>query len=126
MPTSISMLEHPTVGPTQKRKKKEGKEEKGILISSDHAGLTQKNLVRVSIEVNISKYQPDRLLTFSLLNAQSVKIKDLIIHHQIVQNEPNILLLTKSWLTSTETDKIWIDSSDLNKDRYVNISHKGK
>ena len=40
-----------------------------------------KNLVRVSIEVNISKYQPDRSLTFSLLNAQSVKNKDLIIHH---------------------------------------------
>ena len=77
-----------------------------------------KNLVRVSIEVDISKDQPDMSLTFSLLNAQSVKNKDLIIHHQIVQNKTDILLLTKTWLTSKETDKICIDSSDLNKDRY--------
>ena len=34
-----------------------------------------KNLIRVSIEVNISKYQPDRPLTFSLLNAQSLKTR---------------------------------------------------
>ena len=77
-----------------------------------------KNLVRVSIEVKISKYQPDRSLTFSLLNAQSFKNKDLIIHCQIVQNKIDILLLTETWLTSKEIDKIWISSSDLNKDRY--------
>ena len=66
-----------------------------------------KNLVRDSIEVNISKYQPDRSLTFSLLNAQSVKNKDSIIHHQIVQSKTDILLVTETWLTSKESDKIY-------------------
>ena len=47
-----------------------------------------------------------------------VKNKDLIIHYQIVQNKTDILLLTETWLTSKETDKIWLDSSYLNKDRY--------
>ena len=28
------------------------------------------------------------------------------------------MLLTETWLTSKETDKIWLNSSDLNKDRY--------
>ena len=46
------------------------------------------------------------------------KNNDLIIHCQIVQNKTDILLLTETWLTSKESDKIWIDSSDLNKDRY--------
>ena len=27
-------------------------------------------------------------------------------------------MLTETWLTSKETDKIWLDSSDLNKERY--------
>ena len=35
-----------------------------------------------------------------------------------MQNKTDILLLTETWLTSKETDKIWMDSSDLNKDRY--------
>ena len=94
-----------------------GKEEKRHLNTIRPCRANPKNLVRVSIEVIICKYQPDRSFTFSLLNAQSVKNKDLIIHHQIVQNKTDILLLTETWLTSKETDKIWIDSSDLNKDR---------
>ena len=56
-----------------------------------------KNLIRVNIEVNISKYQPDRSLTLSLPNAQSVKNKDSIIHHQIVQNKTDILLVTEDF-----------------------------
>ena len=78
----------------------------------------EKNLVRFSIKVDISKYEQDRSLTFSLLNIKSVKNKDLIMHHEMVQNKIDILLLTETWLTSKETEKIWIDSSDLNKDQY--------
>ena len=77
-----------------------------------------KNLVRVTIKVDISKYQQDQSLTFLLLSVQSVKNKDLIIHHEMVQNKIDILLLTETWLTSKETDKIWIDCCNLNKDRY--------
>ena len=36
----------------------------------------------------------------------------------MVQNKIDILLLTETWSTSKETDKIWIDSPDLNMDRY--------
>ena len=78
-------------------------------MSSDDVGQSQKVLDRVSIEVNTTMYQPDRSLTFLLLNAQSVKTKDSIIHHQIVQNKTDILLVTETWLTSKESDKIWLD-----------------
>ena len=77
----------------------------------------QNNLVRVN-KVNIGKYQPDKSLAFSFLNAQSIKNKDSTIHHQIVLNKTDILLVTEMWLTSKDTDKIWLDPSDLNKEGY--------
>ena len=95
-----------------------GKRRKRLLDIIRPCRANPKNLIRVRIEVNISKYQPDRSLTFSLLNAQSVKNNDQIINHQIVQNKTDILLLTETWLTSEETDKIWLVSSDLNRDSY--------
>ena len=67
-----------------RRGKRGGKRRKRHLNIIRPCSANPRILVRVSIEVNISKYQPDRSLTFSLLNAQSVKNKDLIIHHQIV------------------------------------------
>ena len=67
----------------------------------------QNNLVRVNIEVNIGKYQPDKSLAFSSLNAQSIKNKESTIHHQIVLNKMDIMLVTETWLNSKDTDKIW-------------------
>ena len=58
-----------------RRGKRGGKRRKRHLDIIRPCRANPKNLVRVSIEVNISKHQPDRSLTFSLLNAQSVKIK---------------------------------------------------
>ena len=101
-----------------RRGKRGGKRRKRHLNIIRPCRANPKNLVRVSIEVNISNYQPDRSLPFSLLNVQSITKKDLIIHHHIVQNKTDILLLTETWLTNKETDKIWLDSSHLNKDRY--------
>ena len=78
----------------------------------------QNNLVRVNREVNNGKYQPGKSLAFSLHNAQSFKNKECTIHHQIVLNKMDILLVTERWLTSKDIDKIWLDSSDLNKESY--------
>ena len=67
----------------------------------------QNNLVRVNIEINIGKYQPDKSLAISLFNAQSIKDKESTTHHQIVLNKMDILLLTEMWLTNKDTDKIY-------------------
>ena len=75
-----------------RRGKRGGKRRKRHLDIIRPCRANPKNLVRVIIEVNISKYQPDRSLTFPLLNAQSLKNKDLIIHHQIVQDKTDILV----------------------------------
>ena len=110
-----------------RRGKREGKRRKMHLDIIRPCMANQNNLVRADIEVNIGKYQPDKSLAFSLLNAQSIKNKESTINQQIILNKMDILLVSETWLTSKVTNKIWLESSKSKQGKLqVLISHKKK
>ena len=45
---------------------------------------------------------------------QSVKNKDLILHQYICDNKTDLCILTETWLTDSDTDKVWISCTSLN------------
>ena len=56
---------------------------------------------------------------------QSVKNKDLILHHYICYNKIDLCILTKIWEKDSDTDKIWISCTSLNnRSLRIDISNR--
>ena len=53
-------------------------------------------------------------IKLSTINVQSVKNKDLILHLYICDIKIDLSILTETWLTDIDTDKIWISCTSLN------------
>ena len=64
---------------------------------------------------NITKYQPEKQFTLSLLNSQSLKPKETMVHHHLESERVDALVITETWLSDKDADKVWINSSDLIK-----------
>ena len=58
--------------------------------------------------MDISTYNSDKSLQFSLLNAQSIHNKDEIVHHHMITEKIDALLVTETWLSDKDSDKIWL------------------
>ena len=52
------------------------------------------------------------------LNARSVKNKDHFIAQQLHETDVDIALITKTWLKDTDTDKAWLNQSELRQSNY--------
>ena len=48
------------------------------------------------------------------INVQSVKKKDPMLHRCICDNKVDLCTLTETWLTDSDTDKVWISCTSLN------------
>ena len=56
---------------------------------------------------------------------QSVKNKDLILHQYICDNKIDLCILTETWLTDSDTDKVWISFTSLNnRSLRIDTSHR--
>ena len=72
------------------------------------------NLIKVDIN-NLPHNQADqKTIKLSTINVQSVKNKDLILHEYIYDNKIDLCILTETWLTDSDTGKIWISYTSLN------------
>ena len=74
-----------------------------------------------SIEEHLSKLMKiNHIKTGNLIvgqcNISSIKAKHLLVSDLLHDYSLDVLLLTETWLT--DKDKIWIDSSEFNKDPY--------
>ena len=47
------------------------------------------------------------------INAQSVRNKDTLLTQEIVTNNIDVILITKTWLNDTPQDTAWLHQSDL-------------
>ena len=66
-----------------------------------------------------------KTVKLSSINVQSVKNKDLNLHHYICNNIIDLCMLTKTWLTNSDTDKIWISFTSLhNKSLKIDTSNR--
>ena len=57
-------------------------------------------------------------LTMSLLNAQSIKNKELLLHGQLIHHDVDICILTETWLSDSNLDRTWLQYTVLNKVPY--------
>ena len=57
-------------------------------------------------------------LTLSLLNAQSIKNKELLLHGQLIHHDVDICTLTETWLSESDSDRTWLQYTVLNKVPY--------
>ena len=57
-------------------------------------------------------------LTMSLLNAQSIKNKELLLHGQLIHHDVDICVLTETWLSDSDLDRTWLQYTVLNKVPY--------
>ena len=57
-------------------------------------------------------------LTMSLLNAQSIKNKELLLHGQLIHHDVDICILTETWLSDSDLDRTWLQYTVLNKVPY--------
>ena len=59
------------------------------------------------------------------LNIQSIKSKDLQVSELLEDYSLDILILTETWLTKSEIDKQWLETTQLNRHPY-NLLHKNR
>ena len=57
-------------------------------------------------------------LTLSLLNAQLIKNKELLLHSQLIHHDVDICILTETWLSDNGSDRTWLQYTVLNKVPY--------
>ena len=73
----------------------------------------KENLIQIHGDDKLTK--PDKSINFSLLNARSIKSKDCQLHHHLHSNKIDFAVIMETWLSNGDTDKIWLESMDLNK-----------
>ena len=78
-------------------------------------GSNPANIKFIMQKENITKYQPEKQFTLLLLNSQSLKPKEITVHHHLELEKVDALVITETWLSNKDADKVWINSSDLNK-----------
>ena len=62
--------------------------------------------------------QLERNITISVFNVQSIRNKEALILDHLLQHKVDLAVVTETWLMDTDRDKVWLQSSDVNKDIY--------
>ena len=81
-------------------------------------GANKNNLVNVEIMKNRPKALKTSNTRFVLVNARSIKNKDLMLHQHLIEKEIDICIVTETWLVQTDIDKIWYESTVLNRNQF--------
>ena len=58
------------------------------------------------------------ILTLSILNAQLIKNKKLVLYGQLIHHDVDICILTETWLSKNDSDITWLQYTVLNKAPY--------
>ena len=76
--------------------------------SVNHSNLTQVNITN---DRRVRKFT--KQLNIVLLNSQSIKNKDELIAEYLISNNIDACILTETWLTNNDNDKIWLECSEV-------------
>ena len=60
-----------------------------------------------------ARWNPDVNLT--LLNVQSYRYKEMVLIDYLLEHNKEIFVVTETWLRNSDSDKIWIDASELSE-----------
>ena len=81
-------------------------------------GVNKNNIVNVEITRNSPKVLKRSNTRFALVNSRSIKNKYLMLHQHLVEKEIDICVVTETWLGQTDINKIWYESTVLNRNEF--------
>ena len=81
-------------------------------------GINRNNLVNVEITRNSPKVIKRSNTRLALVNSRSIRNKDLMLYQHLVEKEIDICVVTETWLGQTDIDKIWYESTVLNRNEF--------
>ena len=81
-------------------------------------GVNSANLICIKMDTTQSMIDTKLKLTMSLLNAQSIKNKELLLHGQLILHDVDICILTETWLSDSGLNRTWLQYTVLNKVPY--------
>ena len=81
-------------------------------------GMNSANLICIKMDTTQSMIDTKLKLTMSLLNAQPIKNKELLLHGQLIHHDVDICILTETWLSDSDLDRTWLQYTVLNKVPY--------
>ena len=81
-------------------------------------GVNKNNLVNVEITKNRPKALKTSNTRLALVNARSIKNKDLMLHQQLIEKDIDIHIVTETWLGQTDINNIWYESTVLNMNQF--------
>ena len=85
-------------------------------------GINRTNLQNIYIsEDTVPK--PNTQCKIAMINAQSVRNKDTLLTQEIITNNIDVTLITKTWLNDTPQDIAWLHQSDLLQAGYAISTH---
>ena len=63
-----------------------------------------------------------------LISSQSIRNKDELIAEYLISNNSNVCILTETWLTNSNNDKIWLECNEIWQNGYKigNINRKDR
>ena len=69
----------------------------------------------------------DKKVSISIMNSQSIKNKNDHILHHLRDGKANFVVIIETWLRDNDMDKIWMDTCELNKNRYkLQVQNRGE
>ena len=90
-------------------------------------GSHKDNLLNINRITDLSKHLKEKNIGLLVLNAQSIKCKDDSIFDHLIKNSVNLAIITETWLKDMDTDKVWWESTPLNKGSYrMSISNRSQ
>ena len=57
-------------------------------------------------------------IQLALLNAQSIKNKDIDIKEYLLEKKVDIAVITETWIQEMDVDNIWVEGCELNNDNF--------
>ena len=85
------------------------------------------NLIYPTIRTSTTIINEDKKVSISIMNAQSIKSKEDQILHHLMNRKANLAIITETWLRDNDTDKIWMDACELNKNGYkLQVQNRGE
>ena len=76
------------------------------------------NLIQVNITNDRRVRKFTKQLNIVLINSQSIKNKDELIAEYLISSNIDACILTETWLTNSDNDKIWLECSEVGQKGY--------
>ena len=106
-----------------KFKTKQKRNQRGEKQQTCHRSINTSNLIYPKTNVAITQDYDYGQWSLSVINAQSIKNKEILIMDYIIENRIEACIVTEPWLS--DGDNIWISTSDFTKHNYnITVSNR--